>query len=242
MDYFEDIYLKRLNRFGLDYHSRVQNKREKDFELYLLKSVYKVDFVYQGLDQVGILEKYKQDNSQTFQYLLTRRELAMPQGTVLELKDYQGKKTYWMVYYMEDITASGYNKYIMLKMKHYIEIEVDGKKKGFWCYLKGPQDSVITDTIKSGALGTIYLEDFNHYILILPKTPFIRKDTYFTIGEDWEETGYRVTGYDLHSTPGVEYVTLDPVYIRDNSAPPVQKPEDSDEDFFWLNGGVSSGS
>ena len=48
MDYFEDIYLKRLNRFGLDYHSRVQNKRELDFELYLLKSVYKVDFLYKG--------------------------------------------------------------------------------------------------------------------------------------------------------------------------------------------------
>jgi hypothetical protein len=50
MDYFEDIYLKRLNRFGLDYHSRVQNKREKDFELYLMKSVYRVEFEYQGLD------------------------------------------------------------------------------------------------------------------------------------------------------------------------------------------------
>lgn len=50
MDYFEDIYLKRLNRFGLDYHSRVQNKREKDFELYLMKSVYNVEFDFKGLD------------------------------------------------------------------------------------------------------------------------------------------------------------------------------------------------
>ena len=26
---------------------------------------------------------------------------------------------------------------------------------------------------------------------------------------------YRVTGYDIHSTPGVEYVTLNPMYIKD---------------------------
>ena len=235
MDYFEDIYLKRLNRFGLDYHSRVQNKRELDFELYLLKSVYKVDFLYKGQDQLGILEKYKQDDTETFQYLLTRRELSMPPGTILDTKNNEGHKNKWIICYKEEVAASGYNKYILLKMKHYIEFD---DKRGFWCYLKGPQDSVITDTIKSGAIGTVYLEDFNNYILILPKTPLIRKDTYLTMGEDWEKVGYRVTGYDIHSNPGVEYVTLDPVYIR----PERDETDKSTENFFWLNGGVSNGS
>ena len=31
---------------------------------------------------------------------------------------------------------------------------------------------------------------------------------------------YRVTGYDIQSTAGVEYVTVDPVYLRDETPTP----------------------
>ena len=46
MNYFEEVYLKRLNRYGLDYQSRVQAQRQAEFESYLLKSVYRIDFYY----------------------------------------------------------------------------------------------------------------------------------------------------------------------------------------------------
>jgi hypothetical protein len=156
----------------------------------------------------------------------------------LETKTEEGKIGYWLVYYMKDVAASGYNKYVLLKMKHCIELEIEGKTHKLWAYLKGPQESVISDIIKSSGISTIYLEDSNKYILVLPKTPLINKDTYFTLGEDWDKMGYRVTGYDLHSVPGVEFAILDPVYVRDESPPPEKKPDDSEEDFFWLNGGV----
>lgn len=233
MDYFNDIYLKRLNRFGIDYQSRIQGKRELDFELYLQKSVYRVDFKYNGWEQPGTLEKYKQDDLQIFQYLLTRRDLIMPAGTILKIRDQQYKTGYWMIFFLEDIHASGYNKYIVLKMNQ--QIEVDGEK--IYCYLKGPKESFIRDTIKSHAASAIYLEDFNGYCLITQKTPFLRKDTYFTIGEDWEKTGYRVTGCDWHTVPGVEFVSLDPQYIRDESPIPARQPDDNNDDYYWLTGG-----
>lgn len=157
----------------------------------------------------------------------------MPQGTILKIKDHNNIICYWMIFYAEDIAASGYNKYIVLKMKH--TVIINGKE--FRCYLKGPQDSVISDTIKSSSTRGLYLEDFNKYILILPKTSEIRKDTYFTVGEDWEKIGYRVTGYDIHSISGIEFVTLDPVYIRDESSIPEKQPEDNEDDYFWINGG-----
>ena len=47
-NYYEDIYLKRLNRYGYDYQSRIQGQRERVFEDKLLKSVYRVDFEYDG--------------------------------------------------------------------------------------------------------------------------------------------------------------------------------------------------
>lgn len=89
MSYF-DIYLQRLNRFGNDYQSRIQGEREKLFELYLLKSVYRVDFMYDDQHWAGSLEKNKQDNSETRQYLLTNINLNIPSGTILMLSDKDG--------------------------------------------------------------------------------------------------------------------------------------------------------
>ena len=51
MSYYEDVYLKRLNRYGTDYQSRVQAQREREFEGNLLKSIYRVDFEYDGEDE-----------------------------------------------------------------------------------------------------------------------------------------------------------------------------------------------
>ena len=46
MSYYEDVYLKRLNRYGYDYQSRIQGQRERVFEDKLLRSVYRVNFEY----------------------------------------------------------------------------------------------------------------------------------------------------------------------------------------------------
>ena len=74
---------------------------------------------------------------------------------------------------------------------------------------------------------------------VMPTNENIRKDDYFTVGEGKLKEAYRVTGYDIQSTPGVEYVTVDPVYLRDNSPAPEQTQEDEPDDFYWLNGGES---
>ena len=45
-----------------------------------------------------------------------------------------------------------------------------------------------------------------------------------------------MTGYDIISTKGVEYVTVDASYLYDNSALPEITPEDDKDDFYWLGG------
>ena len=51
-----DIYNKRLNRYGNDYQSRLQGKRECQFEFYLKKSVYYTIFEYNGQEIEGSFE------------------------------------------------------------------------------------------------------------------------------------------------------------------------------------------
>jgi hypothetical protein len=60
----------------------------------------------------------------------------------------------------------------------------------------------------------VYVEDSNTRFAIMPVNSNLRKDDYMEIGENELKEAYRVIGYDIHSTPGVEYVSLDPMYIK----------------------------
>ena len=243
MSYF-DVYKQRVNRYGNDYQSRLQGKREHNFELYLLKSVYRVDFKYKGCKHPGSLERNKQTDSKTLQYLLTRVDLNIPNGTILQIPDKDDVKQPWMIYYLEDIKASGYNRYIVLKMTHKIKwLGRDDKWHETWAYLYGQEDNMLKDEIRSRSrMDTLYAENLKSSFFITPLNEHIQKDCYFIVGEKPFQEYYRVTGYDIQSTEGVEYVTIDPVYEFDLSEPPEQTEEDNSKDFFWLNGGVDDGN
>ena len=127
MSYF-NIYKKRVNRYGEDYQSRIQGQREKMFDLYLQKSIYLVEFDFEGNQIEGSFERYKQDETETLHYLLTRTEVNIPAGTILMIPNKDGVEKPWMVYYIEHIKASGYNRYIMLRMTHFLTWHArDGK-------------------------------------------------------------------------------------------------------------------
>ena len=241
MSYF-DIYLQRLNRFGNDYQSRIQGEREKLFELYLLKSVYRVDFMYEDRHYAGSLEKSKQNNSETKQYLLTDVHLNIPSGTILMLTDKDNVQQPWMIYYLENIKASGYNRYIVLKMTHFLSWTArDGSEQTSWAYMYGQEDNMLKDEIRSRSrMDAIYGENLKLSFFVMPTNPNLRKDDYFVIGDKPLQEYYRVTGYDIQSTPGVQFVSVDPVYEFDQTPPPEKKAGDSDEDFFWFEGGVNS--
>ena len=239
MGYFEDIYKKRVNRYGLDYQSRIQREREELFDLYLLKTIYRVDFLFEDEEVAGSLEKYKQDETQTLQYLLTKTNINIPNGTILMIPDKDKIKKPWLVYYLEDIKASGYNRYIVLKMTHYLTWTArDGSRQESWAYMYGQEDNMLKDEIRSRSrMDAIYAENLKMSFFVMPTTPKIKKDDYLEIGTGELKEQYRVTGYDIQSTPGVEYVTVDPTYEYDLTPAPQQQPGDSEDDFFWLNGG-----
>ena len=241
MDYYNDIYKKRLNRYGLDYQSRVQGMRERSFELLLEKSIYRIDFDYDGKINPGIFEKYKQDETRTLHYLLTRTNLNIPNGTILMISNKDNQEEPWMIYYLEDIKASGYNRYIMLKMTHYITWKArDNKIYSSWAYLYGQENNMLKDELQARSRADArYTENLKTSFFILPINEHIRKDDYLVINENTPlEEAYVVTGYDINSTKGVEYITIDPVYIRDKNPDPIKTETDSNEDFFWIEGGI----
>ena len=240
MSYF-DIYKQRLNRFGNDYQSRIQGAREYNFDLYLLKSVYRVDFEYKHHHHAGSLERYKQNDTKTLQYLLTKIDLNIPNGTILMISDKDGKPRPWMIYYLENIKASGYNRYVVLKMTHFLTWTArDGSTRSAWAYLYGQEDNMLKDELKSRSRSKVlYTENLKLSFFILPVNEFLRKDDYLEVGEGRLKEAYVVTGYDIQSTPGVEFVSVDPQYIRDLTPAPEQTASDDKDDFFWINQGVT---
>lgn len=239
LDYF-DIYMKRLNRYGIDYQSRIQNQREKEFEHLLLKSIYRVDFLYNDEWVPATLERKSQNETEIAQYLLTRVDMNIPNGTILMIKNKDEIEVPWMIYYLEDIKASGYNRYIVIKMTHFITWkDREGIERSSWVYMYGQEDNMLKDEIRSRSrMDTLYTENLKMSFFLMPLNEYIRKDDYLEIGEGNLKEAYRVTGYDRQSTPGVEYVTVDPVYIRDLTPAPEPTPEDNFEDFYWLEQGV----
>ena len=235
---YYNIYLKRLNRYGEDYQTRIQSKREQEFELYLLKSVYRIDFDYEDKKHPATFEKYKQDETETLHYLLTKIDLNIPNGTVLMLPNKDDELKPWMVYYLETIKASGYNRYIMLKMTHHLFWkDRENIERDSWAYMYGPQNGALRDTVVSTGDLSRFFENSKLNYFIMPKNQYIKRDIYFEVGEDEFKEGYRVTGYDIQSTEGVEYVSVDPIYLFDNTPAPEKTENDSDEEFFWLTGG-----
>ena len=241
MSYY-DIYNLRLNRYGNDYLSRMQNKREKEFDQYLAKTVYKVNFTFDNEEQVGSLEKYKQDDTRTLQYLLTNVHLNIPNGTILEIPDKDKISVPWMVYYLERIEASGYNRYILLRMTHLLTWTArDGSTCTSWAYMYGQEDNMLKDEIRSRSrMDTLYGENLKSSFFVMPTTPLIRKDDYIIVGEGPLQEYYVVTGYDIQSSEGVEYVTVDPQYERDLTPAPTPAQGDDPASFFWLNGGTTN--
>lgn len=239
MSYYEEVYLKRLNRYGIDFQSRMQRQREENFKLQLKKSVYYIDFEYEGKEYEGELPPYKQNETKDLHYLLTDVNLNMPNGTVLMLPDKDGERVPWMIYWLEDYVASGYNRYIVLRMTHYLTWKNrEGEICNAWAYFYGQEDNMLKDELKSRSRNkALYTENLKLSFFITPRNVNIRKDDYIEVGEDELKEAYVVTGYDIQSTPGVEFVSVDPQYIRDLTEPPIQTAEDSDSDFFWINRG-----
>jgi hypothetical protein len=145
-----------------------------------------------------------------------------------------------MVYYLENIKASGYNRYIVLKMTHYLTWTArDGQEYSSWAYMYGQENNMLKDEIRSRSrMDTLYAENLKLNFFVLPLNPKIQKDDYFIVGEGELQEYYRVTGYDRQSSEGVEYVSVDPTYEYDLTPPPEKTETDSDEDFYWFTGGA----
>ena len=235
--YYTTGYHKRLNRYGNDYQSRIEGKRAREFEDFLLKTPNRVDFEYNGTLVAAALEQYKQDYSETRGYLLTMKDIDMPNGTIISFNNNRGESDYWMVWWLEQIKTSGYNRYVILKMSHYLEWTDDNGTHGQWGHLSGTGTDTVRDSFVIGKDGARFGENNNLHMFVTPYNKAFERDFYVETLNGEKTSAFRIVEFDNQTTKGVSYISVDPIAIKDKTPIPQKAATDNQEDFFWLNGG-----
>ena len=142
-----------------------------------------------------------------------------------------------------------YNEFILYRQEHYYF----AKDNGLPIYSKDDLNSDTYEQNNEYMYNSLELQSYTSNIkthqleikftnlkmsfFVMPTTSKIKRDDYLEVGEGELQENYRVTGYDIQSSEGIEYVTIDPVYEYDLTPAPQQSPADNPEDYFWLNGG-----
>lgn len=255
-------------------------QRRAVFDRRLDKSIYRINFDWEDIKNIpATFERFKQDETETFRYLFTDYDMMIPNGTVLFLpepiRDSNGKYPEksgphpitpdlpkdselraWMIYYLEDSNAKGYNRYVMLRMTHYLTWkDREGNDRASYAYMYGQEDNMLIDeTLSRSRMDTVYSEPLKSSFFIMPANVHLRKDDYFIIDKEVNnkvlDEFYRVTGYDIQSQDNVEYVTVDPIYefaadyynkvVKEKVPEDIpeeereKKQKEIDDNYFWL--------
>jgi hypothetical protein len=80
----------------------------------------------------------------------------------------------------------------------------------------------------------MYFELDKESFFIMPLNIYLKRNDYFTIGEGELKEAYKVSGYDIQSTEGIEFVTAVPVFERDETQIEISDSEAQTDDYYWL--------
>ena len=215
MTYFEDVYLKRINRFGKNIQERIQGKKEYDFNFFKEKSPNKVN-VYENNNLIsdGVLQNKTNSEKEVIDYLLVDKDIDFPDGTILKTEQFVDlKKQKWLIFHLDEYVSIGYNRYQLVELDRTIEWIDDGIIYSEDVHFTGSganlrDKSIISKFTIQFNFSAIFLPN-KILNLIMRTNPNFKKGTRLLINDEV----WKVSGIDKISVPGVSYVTMEEDYI-----------------------------
>lgn len=217
MSYYEDVYLARLNQHGTTRQERIQGTKEHQFEAFLEKSVYKVNFTSNYQNYIGSLQPASGDEKDVLSYLLTPIDVIISTGTILNVTTLKGESQKWLVTYHDGNTTHGYNKYKVYlldrtmtwwdsnKVIHESPITISSSK-----------DTNVQDIFKIIMREPVHREAHNLSNVIMAYDENLKQDYYCLL--NGSPRSFIVSGFDCETVPGVQYVTLEITMLRDEES------------------------
>lgn len=231
-NYYTDVYLRKLNRFGNNLQERIVNKKEYDFHNFVRKSPNKVVVYDQDKKFEGVLQSKTYNEVETVDYFLTYKSIEVPTGTILKVLDINSSNySFWIVICKDNFVSAGYDRYTVVKLDREIRwITDEGYIFKALVHISGAganaRDKRVTSSYKISNNGVVYLPNQN-LTITMKDNPQIKRGVRININDKI----WRISGVENISNDGVCYVTLEQDYEdenRDKSVHLEREPEGSE--------------
>lgn len=217
MNYFSDVYLARLNRYGDTLQGRIYGKMENDFKVFRDKSLNKVEVEFDGKKYDSVLQSETVNEKETIDYLLTERSVHIAAGTIFIVRQERtGELQHWMILLQEQYQTMGYNKYKVILMERQVSW-IDGQIiHTSWAHQMSATGNLNS---RDRAIATNFKISDNVAIdiptktmqLIMPKNDNFGRNSKFNLND----ATWKVYGYDKESLQNVMAITLKETYTED---------------------------
>lgn len=242
MSYFDEVYLKRINRDGSNIQERTRTRKEREFnKLFLQKTKYYAiihDINEEAAEIPCSIQPSKWTQDKIISNILVPLEYPRKNtgdlfSTFQKNKEVEYDKT-WLVVYVSDDITHGYQSYQVMEMDNVINItdEYGTTLHTFPAKIVSETSVFVQDHVMS--YGSVsYREPLAHRKIFTQKNDFLKKGTYFT----FEGRGWKIAGIDDLSIKNVAIVSFEEALV---SPPEPNTSKDilvGENDNFFLNHG-----
>ena len=213
MAYFDQVYLKMLNKDGRTIQQRIQTKKEKDFGVFLYKSPNKVKVYKDARTYYGVLQNTENSEKEVISYLLTFKDNVWENGTIITTEnEIDLSKQNWLILHLDNFVSIGYNRYTVIELDNEIEWINDGIIYSELVHFTGSganlrDKSITSKFIISFNVAAVY-EPNKILNLVMKTNANMQKGVRLIINDET----WKVSGIDKTSVKGVSYITLEEDY------------------------------
>ena len=241
-NYFNDVYLKRLNRGGTTRQDRIKTRKEVEFDrLFMKRTEYLVTLYQVNDEQVDVqasLQPNKWNESNLIGNLLMSTSAApLKTGDILyikqKIKDKEWDKI-WIIIYKEDNLTKGHQSYKIICLDSEINLidEYGTTRYSAPAKYTNNAQSFMQDTNIRNAHELGYEEPFTTNIILTQDNPELMKGSYFNfMGRGWQ-----IVGKNNIAIPNVAYLYISERLVRDNEPLSSEDILVGEDDNFFLNG------
>lgn len=242
MSYFDEVYLKRINKDGTNRQDRIKTKKEKEFDRLFLRDTEYLVTLYgingEGVSIKGSLQPNKWNESNLIGNLLISTSVAPLQtGDLLNIRQQIKDKVIdklWIVLFVEENITKGYQLFKIICLDEDLNVidEYGNSLYSVPCKYVNASQSFMQDTIIKNAHELGYREPFTTRIIITKDSSELKKGGYF----NFKDRGWEIVGKDNISINNVAYLYISERLVREEE--PISSEDilvGEDENFF-LNG------
>lgn len=240
MSYFDEVYLKRMNKDGLTRQERIKTKKENEFnKIYLQRTEYQGCIYKVNRKDISVLcslqpNKYN-ESALIGNLLISTSSAAFKTGDILhitqKIKNVEYDKIWIVVFVSEDITH-GYQLFKVICLDEEINITDEYGTTLYSIPVKivNAKDTFVQDTFQMEGIG--YREPKANRTFITHDFDCLIKGTHFL----YKDRRWELYGKDNLSIDGVSYTCISEKLMKEEEPQSSKDILVGEDTNFFLNG------